>query len=120
MSSYDPDGQFSWSALSKLQAAGIKVITALRKIQDQNSPIKDRECISSDGKDGPCLDCQRYKDFLKDDCWLSAVEKQEFFQWLSSKVVPRTWRSLYNVLGKLDYGMELSEQIKCHLISECS
>ena len=59
VSSYDPDGQFSWSGLSKLQAAGIEVITALQKIQDQNSPIKARECTRNDGKNGPCPDCQR-------------------------------------------------------------
>ena len=100
MSSYDPDGQFSWSALSKLQAVGIEVITALQKIQDQNSPIKDRECTRNDGKDGPCPDCQRYKDFLRDDCWLSAVEKWEFFQWLSSKIVPPNMAISLQCAGK--------------------
>ena len=114
MSSYDPDGQFNWSALSKLQAAGIEVITALHKIKDQDCTIKDEICPHNHGH------CKLHKDFLKDDRWVSAVEKEDFFKWLSSKIVPRTWRSLYNVLGKLDYGKELSERIKSYLLSECS
>jgi hypothetical protein len=45
-------------------------------------------------------------------------EDEAFCEWLASVIVPRTWRSLYNVLGELDYGEELSEQIESYLSGE--
>jgi hypothetical protein len=48
----------------------------------------------------------------------SRMEDREFFDWLSSVVVPKTWQSLYHVLGRLDYGEELSEQIGSFLSGE--
>jgi hypothetical protein len=48
----------------------------------------------------------------------SLREDEEFFAWLSSLIVPQTWQSLYHVLGRLDYGEELSEQIGSFLSGE--
>jgi hypothetical protein len=45
-------------------------------------------------------------------------EDEEFFDWLSSVIVPQTWQSLYQVLGRLDYGEELGEQIGSFLSGE--
>jgi hypothetical protein len=45
----------------------------------------------------------------------SRKEEVEFLQQLSAVIVPQTWQSLYHVLGKLDYGEELSEQIEYFL-----
>jgi hypothetical protein len=48
----------------------------------------------------------------------SPEEDGEFFYWISSVIVPQTWQSLYHVLGRLDYGEELSEQIGSFLSGE--
>jgi hypothetical protein len=48
----------------------------------------------------------------------SLREDEEFFDWLSSVIVPQTWQSLYQVLERLDYGEELSEQIESFLSGE--
>ena len=46
------------------------------------------------------------------------LHEGDFSDWLSNKIVPRTWRSLYNVLGELYYGEELSQQIESYLCGE--
>ena len=107
VSSYHPNGRFNWSALSKLQAVGIEVLTALAEIKDQD-----------------CKRTQRYRDFKI--CPIAYTEsgidkvlhEGDFSDWLSNKIVPRTWRSLYNVLRELDYGEELSQQIESYLCGE--
>ena len=44
--------------------------------------------------------------------------KEIFLIGFQTRLVPRTWRSLYNVLGELDYGKELSQQIESYLCGE--
>jgi hypothetical protein len=44
VSSYHPEGHFNWGALSKLQALGIEVLTALDEVRHQESTKKSRGC----------------------------------------------------------------------------
>lgn len=93
-SPYDPDGQFSFSALSRLEASGIPVVSQLEKnLVEVAATIGVPYC-------GPY--CHR------------VIE-----QWIKSKETsyPPTWRSLYEVLRKT--GVEdLSEQIEEYLSCE--
>ena len=87
---YDPDSQFSVGALSRLEAAGIPVLTELEKVGDWS--------LSAD--------TTSHKAF--DDMWFSKK--------LGTR--PPTWRSLYEVLRELDLE-ELSQEIEEYLSCEC-
>ena len=107
VTSYDPDSQFNWSALSRLQEVGIKVLTALADLMDQERTKKIRKC-GCPFEVSPIV-------------FMSGVESrinEDLPCWLSNKIVPGTWHSLYNVLGELDYGEELSRQIESYLTGE--
>jgi hypothetical protein len=103
VSPYDPEGCFNWSALSKLQALGMEVLTALDEIRNQYSAKRSRghsDCLC------PIAFVPGIYQSLREDIWLY------------SEMFPQTWRSLYYVLGELDYGEELSEQIESYLLGK--
>ena len=92
MSPYDPESHFSRSALSRLEAAGIPVVTSLAKV-----PEKLAETIG----------------VLRNSATDNIVQ-----QWISGKSSrPPTWRSLYDVLMELDLE-EIGQEIKEYLASE--
>ena len=91
MSQYDPDCRFSWSSLSRLEAAGIPVVTSLAEKQKRLVAAIGVTC------DGSVEDVTR--------------------KWLEKK--KPTWRLLYDMLKKLDLE-ELSEQIEDYLSCEFS
>jgi hypothetical protein len=105
VSPYDPEGCFNWSALSKLQALGIEVLTALDEIRNRY-------------RYSDCLCPFAFVPTAKSGIYKSLREDMKKFDWLSSVIFPQTWRSLYHVLGKLDYGEELSEQIESYLLGK--
>lgn len=90
VSPYDPDSQFSRSALSRLEAARIPVLSSLAKIDGEQL----EKTIG--------LSIGDYDDTL--DRWIESCN-------------PPTWKSLYDVLKELDLE-ELSEQIEEYLGSK--
>jgi hypothetical protein len=112
VSSYHPEGHFDWIALSKLQALGFKVLTAMDEIRHQEGTKKSQRCGDSIALCPIAMSPAARSGINK------SPEDEEFFGWLSSVLVPRTWQSLYHVLGRLHYGEELSEQIGSFLSGE--
>ena len=91
MSAYNPDSQFSKGALSRLEAAGIPVLTSLEKV---------------DEKLAAAIGVQNTSKVLKK--WASG-------EFLSTR--PPTWRTLYEVMRELDLE-ELSQEIEEYLSCE--
>jgi hypothetical protein len=112
--SYDPEGHFNLSALSKLQSLGMEVLTALDEIRHQDGTKKPRGDSYCQFAICPIAMSPTTRSGINK----SRREDGEFSDWLCSVIVPRTWQSLYLVLGKLDYGEELSEQIESYLLGE--
>ena len=95
MSPYDPDSQFSRSALAKLEAAEMPVMTLLERIWERLAAAVGA------GEDDP----SSFEGLLND--------------WLSRRTsVPPTWRSLYGVLRELGLE-ELAREIEDYLSCEC-
>jgi hypothetical protein len=95
--SYDPDSCFSISALFKLEAAGVPVVTLLAR----NLPQFVKAC-------GVALNTKKSEGSV-----VAALK-----QWnTESHPQPRTWRSLFEVLNKVDLG-NLSHQIEEYLTGE--
>lgn len=92
VSPYDPDSRFSRSALYKLEAAGMPVVTSLAKVSS--------EFVRVIG-----LLTQTYTIDEVIELWLNGECRTD---------LPPTWRSLYGVLRGLDLA-ELSEQIEHYL-----
>ena len=95
MSPYDPDSQFTTSALSRLEAAGIPVITSLQNVDGKMANAIGAAHLSS-------LDAML-------EWWVSG----------GTSPVPPTWRSLYGVLRELDLE-ELAQEIQDYLGCESS
>ena len=95
MSVYDPDSRFSKGALSRLEAAGIPVLTSLKKVDKKNLAAAFR--------------VQNTGDVLEN--WASAGNI------LSTRDRCPTWRTLYEVLSELDLE-ELSQEIEDYLSCE--
>ena len=91
MSAYNPDSQFSKGALSRLEAAGIPVLTSLEKV---------------DEKLAAAIGAQNTSKVLKK--WASG-------EFLSTR--PPIWRTLYEVMRELDLE-ELSQEIEEYLSCE--
>ena len=98
MSPYDPDSQFSKSALSRLEAAGIPVLTSLKG-------MGVKKIADSIG-----VDCPSY--------WCNILD-----EWASGKISgnrPPTWRSLYGVMREHDLkklSQEIEEYLSCEWVN---
>lgn len=96
VSPYTSDSQFSRSALHRLEATGIPVMTSIAGVQ---KPLAVAIGVQYNSYQSPDID--------------KILE-----QWVSGNTSqPPTWRSLYDVLRKLDLE-ELSEQIDEYLCCE--
>lgn len=99
VSAYSPDIEFTTRAFSKLEAAGIPVVTTLEKVYGQ---LKETAMVL------PGFFIPWY--LTPEESFETVIE-----QWIAGKsILPPTWRSLYNVLRKLNLG-ELSDQIEEYL-----
>ena len=96
---YDPDSQFSKGALSKLEAAGIPVLTSLENV--------GKELAAAIGS------------HYTSDCNVLLEE------WASEEISstrPPTWRSLYEVMRELDLeelSQEIEEYLSCESLRVC-
>lgn len=94
MPPYNPDNEFSFSALCRLEAAGIKVMTELSSARDRlQQTIMDTHV-------------HREENVVKR--WLVGRRKAEY---------PPTWRSLYKVMEGLGL-QDLSKQVQDFLGSK--
>ena len=103
--SYDPDSQFSMSALCRLENKGIGVLTSLETqhmdlAEVVNIEIAEKACGYSSPRNSVEFIVRQWT--LGDD-----------------PTLPPTWRSLYKVLRKLGL-VELSQKIEKFLSSEFS
>ena len=101
VSPYDPDSQFSEDALSRLEAAGIPVLTSVWE-EDKELQVAMATDIGHQLEDPSCelLEMIVYRKL--------------------SRTRPPTWRSLHEVLRKLDLeelSQEIEEYLSCELIS---
>ena len=89
MSPYNPDGQFSKSALSRLEDTGLQIVSSLDNV------------------------CTELKDILGLNKLL--IVREVISEWVSGRSHhPPTWRTLLDILRKLDL-VELSQQIEDYL-----
>ena len=100
VSSYDPDSDFSElnkGALSRLEAAGIPVVTSLEKLVKEKLP----DMIIT-------TDCNILEEFA-----CSVISSASSFE-------PPTWKLLYEVLKELDpkgLSQDIEEYLSCELMS---
>lgn len=94
---YDPDSPFSLSALSKLQATGIKIETGLANLGQRFS---DKVAVLLG--DNYFLDVDITFDEDEMLCWVAGQQAGEY---------PPTWRSLCTVVRELGL-QELSQQME--------
>ena len=103
MSPYDPDGQFSMSALCRLENKGIHVLKSLERLQRQ------------------LMKAANVTFTAKADTEYKKLRSVEIIirQWTlgDNSPLPPTWRSLYQVLRELGLE-ELSQQIEEFLCSK--
>lgn len=135
VSSYNLDSQLKWSALSKLQAAGIDILTPLAQVYNEQDYINrnasscksfsiyptvlreidiSMRVATTDGKYMKMASPE--SETQEDDFWGNVHDRDRLFsEWLTQMLVSRTWRSLYNVLEEeLESGKELNQDIKSY------
>lgn len=105
VSPFDPDSVFDMCALSKLEAAGVEVVTSLYKVYKQFA-------IAA----GLSVDLKHHQVESAEKCVDVLIQ-----QWLDGgwNPQPPTWRLLFNILRTLNLE-ELSEQIREYFTSEWS
>ena len=98
MSPYDPDSRFTMSSLARLEAAGIKVVSAL---QDNIKNLRNKILRSG-------VTVQ------------SVIEEWSVIEWKvqvhgTEQCPPMTWRSLLDIISQGMNMRALSQQIEDHL-----
>lgn len=110
--SYDEDSQFSLSALCKLEAAGVPVMSSLAHFpREMASKAGISETLTRDSH--AC----GYPMWDETAAMLQGYLNSALRLWLSGKsTMPPTWRSLYEVMRRMNF-VELSQQAQRYFYS---